>query len=121
LKRILFMSKRSDIDLLDDIFTCLERIQVYISGLSYDDFASDQKTQDAVIRNIEILGEASKKLSEDIKQTYNEIPWKMIAGTRDRLIHDYFGVNIDIIWEIATIDVPELKEKIAKIKNDFYG
>ena len=115
------MSKRSDIDLLDDIFISLEKIQLYISGLSYDDFASDPKTQDAIIRNIEILGEASKKLSEDIRKKYNEIPWKMIAGTRDRLIHDYFGVNIDIVWEIATIDVPELKEKIAKIKNDSYG
>ncbi len=115
------MSKRSDTNLLEDIFICLEKIQLYISGLSYDDLASDQKTQDAIIRNIEILGEASKKLSVNVKQKYNEIPWKMIAGTRDRLIHDYFGVNIDIVWEIATIDVPELKEKIAKIKNDFCG
>jgi len=113
------MSKRSDMDLLDDILICLERIQLYISKLSYDEFASDSKTQDAIIRNIEILGEASKKLSDNVKQKYNAIPWKMIAGTRDRLIHDYFGVNIDIIWEIATIDVPELKEKIAEIKNEF--
>ncbi len=115
------MSKRSDTNLLEDIFICLEKIQLYISGLSYDDLALDQKTQDAIIRNIEILGEASKKLSVNVKQKYNEIPWKMIAGTRDRLIHDYFGVNMDIVWEIATIDVPELKEKIAKIKNDFCG
>lgn len=115
------MSKRSDKELLNDIFLSLERIQSYISGLSYDDFSSDPKTQDAVVRNIEILGEASKKLSEDIKELYNEIPWKMIAGTRDGLIHDYFGVNIDIVWEIATIDVPELKEKIAKIRKELIG
>ena len=115
------MSERSDIDLLDDILICMKKIQDYITDLSYNDFESDSKTQDAIIRNIEVIGEATKKLSEGIKQKYHKIPWKAIAGTRDRLIHGYFGVNIDIIWEIAAMDLPKLKEEIEKIKNDFSG
>ncbi len=82
---------------------------------------NDYKTQDAIVRNIEIIGEASKKLSSGLKKKYQDIPWKMIAGTRDILIHDYFGVNIDIIWEIITNDMPELKQKLEKITKEPYG
>ncbi len=115
------MSKRSDIDLLDDILKCMEKIQSYIEGLTYNQFSNDLKTQDAIIRNIEIIGEATKYLSDGIRRKYRHIPWKEIAGTRDRLIHGYFGVNIDIVWEIATIDIPKLKVQIEEIKNEFSG
>ena len=115
------MSKRSDIDLLDDILICMEKIQSYLSGLSYEQFSNDSKAQDAIIRNIEIIGEATKYLSDSIKSRYNHIPWKEIAGTRDRLIHGYFGVNIDIVWEIVTIDIPRLKVQIEEIKNEYRG
>jgi uncharacterized protein with HEPN domain len=115
------MSKRSDIDLIDDILICLSKIQEYIDRLSYDDFVNDHKTQDAIIRNIEIIGEATKRLSTEITEKYSNIPWEMIAGTRDRLIHGYFGVNIDIVWEIATIDVPDLEQEIKKIKKEYFG
>ncbi|HHB77320.1 MAG TPA: DUF86 domain-containing protein [Desulfobulbus sp.] len=81
------MSERGDRDLLADIIICLEKIREYIHGLTYEDFLADEKTQDAVIRNIEIIGEASKKLTTEVKNRYPSIPWKMIAGTRDRLIH----------------------------------
>ncbi len=110
------MSERSDDDLINDMFMCLARIKEYVRGLSYEDFVSDLKTQDAVVRNIEILGEASKKLSDGFKKRHDHIPWKMIAGTRDRLIHAYFGVNIDVVWEIATLDAPSLKQGLAAIK-----
>ena len=115
------MSKRTDRDLLDDILICMEKIQSYIEGLTYNQFSNDLKTQDAIIRNIEIIGEAIKYLSNNIKTKYRHIPWKEIAGTRDRLIHGYFGVNIDIVWEIATIDIPKLKVEIEKIKNEISG
>ena len=115
------MSKRRDIDFIEDILICLEKIKQYISDYSYDDFLNDYKTQDAIIRNIEIIGEASKKISPELKSKYTKVPWKMIAGTRDRLIHGYFGVNIDIVWEIATIDVPILEQEIKKIKDEFTG
>jgi len=110
------MSKRSDFDLLEDILVCIGKIQAYISHLDYDQFRKDTKTQDAVIRNIEIIGEAAKMLSEEIKIKNSDIPWKAIAGTRDRLIHGYFGVNIDVVWDIATIDIPEIKKNIEKLK-----
>jgi len=115
------MSKRRDIDFIEDILICLEKITQYISNYSYDDFLDDYKTQDAIIRNIEIIGEACKKISPALKSNYKNVPWKMIAGTRDKLIHGYFGVNIDIVWEIATIDVPILEQEIRKIKNEFSG
>ena len=115
------MSKRSDIDLLNDILICMEKIQSYLRGLTYDQFSNDSKTQDAIIRNIEIIGEVSRYISDTIKLKYNHIPWKEIAGTRDRLIHGYFGVNIDIVWEIATIDIPQLKMQIEEIKNEYTG
>ena len=115
------MSKRSDEDLIEDLLICLSKIAQYVHGLSYDDFVNDQKTQDAIIRNLEIIGEASKKLSPDIKEKHTNIPWKMIAGTRDRLIHGYFGVNIDVVWDIVTIDLPVLKREINKIKEEYFG
>ncbi len=89
----------------------------YLNGLSYEQLSNDSKTQDAIIRNIEIIGEATKHLSDAVKLRYNHIPWKEIAGTRDRLIHGYFGVNLDIIWEIATIDLPKLKSDFEEIRN----
>jgi uncharacterized protein with HEPN domain len=94
------MSKRSNTDYLQDIKESIGRIIVYSENLDYIRFKEDLKTQDAVIRNIEIMGEAVKSLTEDITAAYPNIPWKSIAGTRDKLIHDYFGVNIDIVWDI---------------------
>ena len=80
--------------------------------MEYDDFLKDYKTQDAVVRNIEILGEAAKLLSDDTKKKYPDIPWKDIAGTRDKLIHDYFGVNIDIVWDTAKNEIPFLSTQL---------
>ncbi|WP_456420003.1 HepT-like ribonuclease domain-containing protein [Methanocaldococcus infernus] len=80
-----------------DILEAINRIKIYTKGMDYEKFLSDIKTQDAVIRNIEIIGEAVKLLSPQIKEKYNNIPWKNIAGMRDKLIHSYFGVNLDIV------------------------
>jgi uncharacterized protein with HEPN domain len=102
------MSKREDIAIIQDIKEAIDRITSYTSQMEYEDFLQDYKTQDAVIRNIEILGEASKLLSNEAKEKHPNIPWKDIAGTRDRLIHDYFGVNIDIVWDIAKNEIPFL-------------
>jgi len=84
----------------------------------YNEFLNDLKTQDAVVRNIEIIGEAVKKMPLHIRQKYSRIPWKEIAGTRDKLIHDYFGVNFDIVWAIIKNDLPELRKQIESIKSD---
>ena len=83
--------------------------------MEYDNFLQDYKTQDAVIRNIEILGEAGKLLSDATKEKYPNIPWKDISGTRDKLIHDYFGVNIDIVWDIAKNEILSLSIQLKDI------
>ena len=109
------MSKRQDTAVIQDIKEAIKRIILYTSGIGYNDFLQDYKTQDAVIRNIEILGEAAKLLSDKTKEEYPNIPWKEIAGTRDRLIHDYFGVNIDIVWDIANNEIQSLYSQIKDI------
>jgi uncharacterized protein with HEPN domain len=109
------MSKREDTAIIQDIKEAIKRIMSYTSKITYDDFVKDHKTQDAVIRNIEILGEAAKILSNAIKESYSNIPWKEISGTRDRLIHDYFGVNIDIVWDIAKNEIQSLYAQLKDI------
>lgn len=109
------MSKREDTAILQDIKEAIKRIISYTSQIEYEEFLQDFKTQDAVIRNIEILGEATKLLSNETKEKYSAIPWKDIAGTRDRLIHDYFGVNIDIIWDIAKTEIQSLYTQLKAI------
>src|SRR5215210_9203277 len=107
------MSSRSDRDLLSDILEALRRARSYTAGQSYEQFLEDTKTQDAVIRTLEILGEATKKLSPSLRESHPEIPWKGMAGVRDKLIHDYFGVNIDIVWQIARDQIPALATQVA--------
>ena len=83
--------------------------------LNKENFIQNQTLMRAFVRSIEIIGEASKKIPEDIKQIYTDIEWKAIAGMRDRLIHDYFGVDYDIVWDIVTNKIPVLKQEIEKI------
>jgi uncharacterized protein with HEPN domain len=111
------MSKRNDAELIQDISESINRIISYTEKINYEQFKTDLKTQDAVLRNIEIMGEATKLLSEKIKLRHSDIPWKNIAGTRDKLIHDYFGVNIDIVWDIVSNDIPNLRLKLQDIGN----
>jgi len=109
------MSSRADRDLLGDILEALRRAETYSAGQSYDQFLADTKTQDAVIRTLEIVGEATKGLSPALRERHPEIPWKNMAGLRDKLIHDYFGVNIDIVWEIVRDELPSLSVQVAGI------
>ena len=106
------MSKREPAAVIQDIREAASRIISYTSKMEYEDFLQDYKTQDAVIRNIEILGEAAKLLSDEAKEKYPGIPWKDIAGTRDKLIHNYFGVNVDIVWDIAKNEIPLMSTKL---------
>ena len=109
------MSRRSDADLVRDMLEAARRAGDYCADLQYDDFLQDNKTQDAVVRNLEILGEAAKSLSEDLRTRYDGLPWASIAGMRDRLIHDYFGVNLDIVWDVVKNDLPPLVEGLNQI------
>ena len=113
------MSKRGDLELLCDIKEAIERIVGYLSGIEYEQFLKDAKTQDAIVRNMEVIGEASKNISDELKKQRPQSPWKKLAGIRDRLIHHYFGVNFDIIWNIMKKELPDLIgeiDKLSKIK-----
>jgi uncharacterized protein with HEPN domain len=112
------MSKRTDIEFLSDIRQALQRITTYVSGMAYETFLADAKSQDAVIRNLEILGEATKNLSEELRGKYPGIPWRGIAGARDRLIHQYFGTNLDIVWQIITVELPQVASQLETIETE---
>lgn len=109
------MSKRGDLEYLADIREAIQRIQAYTTDLSYAQFLADEKTQDAVIRNIEILGEAVKHLSAELTATHPEVEWKSIAGMRDKLVHEYFGVNLDILWDVLSSKLTPLRALIERI------
>ena len=94
---------------LDDILFAMNRIQEYIKELNFSEFKKDYKTVDAVIRNFEIIGEASKNLPEKIKEKYADIPWNEMYRLRNRVSHEYFGVDYEIIWDVATNNLPLTK------------
>jgi len=95
------------------ILDAIARIERYLAGISYDRFNEDTLIQDGVIRQLEIIGEASKRLSDDSKASFEDIPWKDIAGMRDKLIHDYLGTDIKAMWDTAKDDIPSLKSNLT--------
>lgn len=103
---------------IKDIFENMERAEKFVQDMSYEDFAKDEKTNYAVIRCIEIMGEAAKHIPELVRQRYSEIPWKDIAGMRDKGIHFYFGVNVERVWLVVKEDIPQIKPYIKKILED---
>ena len=109
------MSLRDEKLYIDDILEAIYKIEEYIQDIDFEDFSSDMKSIDAVIRNLEIIGEATKNISEDFKNRYPDINWKDPTRMRDRLIHAYFGVDLGIVWETIKFRIPELKEQIEKI------
>lgn len=111
-------SKRRDRDYIADIQEAIQRILAYTQDMSWDTFLHDDRTQDAVVRNIEVIGEAAKNLSGTLRKRYPHLPWKDMAGARDRLIHHYFGINNEIVWQIVQQDLPALLPKIQGILDE---
>ena len=109
------MSKRDVLVLLNDILNSGKKIIKYVENYSYNDFILDSKTVDAIVRNLEIIGEASKKLSENFKEKYNNIPWRTIGDLRNRIIHEYFGIDEAIIWKIVKEELEPLLKQIEII------
>ena len=108
-------SERDPILYLSDIILSMERVQEYIAGLDFQHFKWDYKTVDAVIRNFEIIGEATKNLPKEIKDKHPSIPWEEMYRLRNRISHEYFGVDYEIIWDIATRHLPTNYEDVKKV------
>jgi uncharacterized protein with HEPN domain len=109
------MSKREPRLLLSDILSSIEKIKSYTENHSYDTFIEDSKTLDAVIRNFEIIGEAANRLPEDFKDAHEGINWFRIRGFRNRIVHDYMGIDFQIVWTIIQKDLDTLSADISAI------
>ena len=112
------MSKRDEKLFIQDIKESVDAILSYVDGISFDIFEQDRKTYSAVIREFEIIGEATKHLSEDITNKYSEIEWRDIKDFRNILIHEYFGVDFEIVWNAIKEDLPKLKVIIDLIESE---
>jgi uncharacterized protein with HEPN domain len=107
--------KKDYSDYLDDIINAITKAEQFIGKMSFEDFEQDEKTIFAVVRALEIIGEATKKLPESLKNKYPKIPWREISGMRNKLIHEYFGVNLRVVWDTVKKDIPKIKPIFQEI------
>ncbi|MGB7582177.1 MAG: DUF86 domain-containing protein [Sedimentisphaerales bacterium] len=108
------MSNRPVNLLLSDILEAIDHVIQYIEGMSFESFSNDQKTIDAVVRNLEIIGEAANRLPDDFKEKHSQVEWHKVVGLRNRIIHDYFGIDLQIIWQIIHSDLPSLRQTLSR-------
>lgn len=109
------MSKRDNDILIQDILECGDKILRYTANMNFDTFSEDEKTVDAVIRNFEIIGEAANRITEAFKNLNEDIDWHKIRGFRNRIVHDYAGVDLNIVWAIITDFLPSTLNNIRKL------
>jgi len=102
---------------INDILEAINRIESYTTNLSFDGFSKSRLYQDAIVRNLEIIGEAVKRLPKELIEKYPDIEWKKIAGLRDILIHAYFGIDTEIVWDVVQNKIPEIKHQILFIQS----
>ncbi len=101
---------------LKDILDAMEAIETFVEGMSFEEFIKDDKTVSAVIRKFEIIGEATKGVPDEIRQKYSDVPWREMAGMRDKLIHFYFGVDYELVWKTVKNRIPQVKPLIEEVK-----
>jgi uncharacterized protein with HEPN domain len=112
------MTQRDIRDYLQDILNSIDLAEAFIAEMTFDEFQTDAKTTFAVIRALEIIGEATKNIPTPIREQYPSIPWKGFTGMRDKLIHAYFGVNLEVVWDTIQQDLPQLRPVINQILQD---
>lgn len=109
------MKKREYRDYINDILNSIDEILAFVKDITYENLISDKKTIRAIERNLEIIGEAAKNIPEEIKSRHSAVPWNEIIGMRNKIIHEYFGVDYEIVWKTIKERLPELKPKIEEI------
>jgi uncharacterized protein with HEPN domain len=103
---------------LDDILDCIVKIEQYTQAVNEQQFLADTQLQDAVLRRLEVIGEAVKNIPQAFRDSYPQIPWKNIAGLRDVLIHEYFGVNMHRTWKVVKQDICDLRQQLLRVQRD---
>ncbi len=115
------MNTRGDLEYLYDIKESIELILEYVKDTSQNEFKNNQEKQDAVVNRMNVIGEASKNLSQEIRDNYPDIPWKRMAGMRDVLIHQYHGIDLEVVWQTINQDLPEVGQRIEQIIEELDG
>lgn len=110
------MNKKENLIYINHIIDAINDIEEYTKGMKKEDFLKDKKTQDAVIRNITVLGEAAVLVDDEFERLHKDIPWADIKGTRNKIVHGYFSIDLNIVWEIIIKDLPELKKKMEEVR-----
>jgi len=109
---------REFLDFIEDILDAMEKAELLLGEVSYEKFEEDFRINFAVIRALEIIGEASKRLPDDLRERYPDVPWRGMTGMRDRIIHGYDNVDFQIVWDVVKKDIPVIKPRIQKILSD---
>ena len=109
------MSERRPSTIIEDILNCVDHIQSYAAGLSFEQFSSHFMTIEACLYNIQVIGEAVSRLPDDVKNENPEIPWTLIKGMRNRLIHEYFGTDLQLVWDVIKDELPGLKTNLQSL------
>jgi len=107
--------KRELLDYVEDILAAINEVEEFTAGMDFEQFAADKKTVNAVIRSLEVMGEAAKKIPDDVRAEFPRIPWKRMAGMRDKLIHEYHGVDLEIVWTVVKEELPPLKPLVQRV------
>ncbi|MEN6442400.1 MAG: DUF86 domain-containing protein [Methanoregula sp.] len=113
------MTARSPALYLSEILASMEKIERYVAGISYEEFIRREQLIDAVERNVEKIGEAAAAIPDEVRDRHPEVPWKTIVGLRNKVIHHYFAVDQEVIWQIVTKNIPATKGKIAEILREY--